>query len=45
VRPVAAAGFKSYLNEHVFVRTEGSTMFGPDGSPYLALRLGVGFDF
>jgi hypothetical protein len=45
VRPVVAAGFKSYLSEHAFVRTEGSTMFGPDGSPYLALRLGVGFDF
>jgi len=45
VRPVVAAGFKSYLSEHAFVRTEGSTMFGSDGSPHIALRVGVGFDF
>ena len=45
VRPVAAAGFKSYLSERAFVRTEGSTMFGGDGSPYIELRIGVGVDF
>jgi len=45
VRPVAAAGFKSYFNERTFLRTEGAAMFDAHGSPHLALRVGFGFDF
>jgi hypothetical protein len=45
VRPVAAAGFKSYFNERTFLRTEAAAMFDPHGSPHVALRVGFGFDF
>ena len=45
VRPVAAAGFKSYFNERTFLRTEAAAMFDPQGSPHVALRVGFGFDF
>jgi Outer membrane protein beta-barrel domain len=45
VRPMVAAGFKSYFNERTFMRTEGMTSFGADGSPHLAARIGFGFDF
>lgn len=45
VRPMVAAGFKSYFNERTFLRTEGMTSFGADASPHLAARIGFGFDF
>lgn len=45
VRPVAAAGFKSYFNERTFLRTESAAMFDTQGSPHIALRVGFGFDF
>jgi hypothetical protein len=45
VRPMLAAGFKSYFNERTFMRTEGMSSFGTDGSPHLAFRVGFGFDF
>ena len=45
VRPVAAAGFKSYFTERAFLRTESAAMFDAHGSPHVELRVGFGFDF
>ena len=45
VRPVVAAGFKSYFSERTFLRTEAAAMFDAQGSPHVALRVGFGFDF
>jgi len=45
VRPILAAGFKSYFNERTFMRTEAQASFGADESAHLALRIGFGFDF
>jgi len=45
VRPVAAAGFKSYFNERTFLRTEAAAVFDSHASPHVALRVGFGFDF
>jgi outer membrane protein with beta-barrel domain len=45
VRPMLAAGFKSYFNERTFLRTEGMASFGADGNPHPAFRVGFGFDF
>jgi len=45
VRPVLAVGCKSYFNEHVFVRSEGQTLFDRRGNPFVSLRAGVGIDF
>ena len=45
VRPVVAAGFKSYFNERVFVRPESNLAFGRPGISQFTLRLDVGIDF
>lgn len=45
VRPIAAAGFKSYLTERTFVRSEMSTAFSGRGLTQLSLGFGFGVDF
>jgi hypothetical protein len=45
VRPVVAAGFKSYFNERIFVRPELNLAFRRSGTAQLNLRLDVGVDF
>jgi hypothetical protein len=45
VRPVVAAGCKSYFNERVFVRTEGQALFDAHRNPFISVRAGVGIDF
>jgi len=45
VRPVVAAGCKSYFNERVFMRSEGQVLFDRRGNPFVSLRAGVGIDF
>jgi hypothetical protein len=44
-RPFAAAGFKSYLTERSFVRSELSAAFGRRGLAQLSIGLGFGVDF
>jgi hypothetical protein len=39
------AGLKTYVNERVFVRTDGRVELGDDGISRVALRLGLGVDF
>jgi outer membrane protein with beta-barrel domain len=45
VRPVIAAGYKSYFNKQTFLRTELQTSLAEDGRLLPALRIGFGFDF
>lgn len=45
LRPVVAAGFKTYFNERVFVRPEGGLAFSRPGATQFNLRLDVGVDF
>jgi hypothetical protein len=45
VRPILAAGFKSYFNERTFIRSELSTAYARGGLSQWALRLGYGVDF
>ena len=45
VRPVVAAGFKSYFNERTFIRTEVQASVGADHRAHPAARVGFGFDF
>jgi hypothetical protein len=45
LRPVAAAGFKTYFNERVFVRPEVNLAFGQPGTTQVNLRLDLGVDF
>lgn len=45
VRPYVAAGYKSYLDERTFVRSELSTAFDGRGISHWAVRLGIGVDF
>ena len=45
VHPFVAAGCKSYLTSHTFVRSEALVAFGRSGSTHGALRLGFGVDF
>ena len=45
LRPVVAAGFKTYFNERVFVRPEGNLAFRREGVAQFNLRLDVGVDF
>jgi hypothetical protein len=45
LRPVVAAGFKSYLNDWVFVRPEGNLAFKRSGTTQFNLRLDFGVDF
>ncbi len=44
-RPLVAAGVKSYFNERVFVRPEGSLAFSRPGVAQFSLRLDLGVDF
>lgn len=44
-RPYLAAGFKSYFNEHAFVRTEFATAYDTRGLSQWTARLGAGVDF
>jgi hypothetical protein len=45
VHPFVAAGCKSYLTSHTFVRSEALVAFGRSGGTHAALRLGFGVDF
>ena len=45
LRPVVAAGVKSYFNDRVFVRPEGSLAFRRPGMAQVNLRLDIGVDF
>ena len=44
-RPYAATGFKAYVSERAFIRTDIRTSWSSDGLDALAWRGGVGFDF
>jgi hypothetical protein len=44
-RPYAATGFKAYVSERAFIRTDIRTSWSSDGLDALAWRSGVGFDF
>jgi len=44
-RPFVAAGYKSYFNERVYMRSEILATFDMDGFSYATARLGIGFDF
>jgi hypothetical protein len=45
LRPVAAAGFKTYFNERVFVRPETELILTGHGVTQVGLRLDAGIDF
>ena len=45
VRPVVSGGFKFYVNERAFVRTEVRTAFSTERPLAIEWRGGVGFDF
>lgn len=44
-RPFAEGGFKAYVSERAFIRTDVRTSWSGDGVVALAWRAGVGFDF
>jgi hypothetical protein len=44
-RPYASTGFKVYVSEHAFIRTDIRTSWSADGLAALAWRSGVGVDF
>jgi hypothetical protein len=44
-RPYAATGFKVYLSDHAFIRTDIRTSWSGDGLSSLGWRSGVGVDF
>jgi hypothetical protein len=44
-RPFVAAGFKGYVSERVFIRTDLRTSWSTDGVAAVAWRTGVGVDF
>jgi outer membrane protein W len=44
-RPFVSAGFKVYVSERAFIRTDWRTAFSSDGVTTLAWRNGIGFDF
>lgn len=44
-RPYAAAGFKVYVSERAFIRTDVRTSWSANGLAALAWHSGVGFDF
>jgi hypothetical protein len=44
-RPYAATGFKTYVSERAFIRTDIRTSWSSDGLASLAWRSGVGIDF
>ena len=45
VRPMIGAGFKWYVAERAFIRSDLKTAFSTRRSESLLLRIGVGFDF
>jgi hypothetical protein len=45
LRPYAATGFKAYVSEGAFIRTEVRTSWSSEGLAALAWHNGVGFDF
>jgi len=44
-RPFVAAGYKSYFNSRVYMRSEILAAFDADGFSHATARLSVGFDF
>ena len=44
-RPFVAAGYKSYFNERVYMRSEILAAAGPHGFAHSTIRTGVGIDF
>lgn len=44
-RPYVAAGFKVYVSERAFIRSDVRTSWSSDGFAALAWHRGVGFDF
>ena len=44
-RPFVAGGFKSYINDRTFVRSEGLVSFWQNGESGVTIRLGIGVDF
>ena len=44
-RPYVATGFKAYVSERAFIRSDIRTSWSSDGLAALAWRSGVGFDF
>ena len=44
-RPFVGAGFKVYVSERVFIRTDLRTSWSSDGLATMAWRNGIGFDF
>jgi len=44
-RPFVAAGWKSYFNERVFIRSELLVAARRDGFSHATMRVGAGFDF
>jgi hypothetical protein len=44
-RPFVAAGYKSYFNSRVYMRSEILASFDEDGFSHATARLGIGFDF
>jgi hypothetical protein len=44
-RPFVAAGYKSYFNDRLYVRSEILASFDKDGFSHATARLGIGFDF
>ena len=44
-RPFVAAGFKGYVSERVFIRTDLRTSWSTDGVAAVAWRTGIGVDF
>jgi outer membrane protein W len=44
-RPFVGAGFKGYVSERVFIRTDMRTSWSSDGVAALAWRTGIGVDF
>jgi hypothetical protein len=44
-RPYVATGFKAYVSERAFIRSDVRTSWSSDGLAALAWRSGVGFDF
>jgi hypothetical protein len=44
-RPFVSAGFKMYVSERAFIRTDLRTSLSSDGMTTLGWRNGIGFDF
>lgn len=44
-RPFADLGFKFFVSEHAFIRSDVRTRFDRDGVSHVSWRSGVGFDF